>query len=252
MKFGRRLDNRRRVYFASQLKTARAVVLRDAECFEEHIFTMERLGSYLGNFHGDLKKYQPYLEGLADKSPLSIEAEAVCPELHIGFGALYEEVRLGRNDAMHQGAIARHLARYAQELALIMEDALMSGAKTVREFMIRDPICAELWHPLSAIRRTMLLNAFSFLPYQTQTGTWQLLSDSSLVRFMRASSTNRRKRMLMSLQDALNEGLQPTKPVVSQLNEPIERLAAAMRNIPSLVFDKQDRLVGFITAFDLL
>lgn len=247
----RELHHEQRVAFAHEFRAARAGALRDAEAFEEHIFVMERLGSYIVNLpRGDLRKYQSALEGVAHESPLAFAAEKVFPEFHVGFLALYEEARIARNDAMHQGAIARHLARHAQELALIMEDALMSGAKTAREFMVRSPVCAELWQPLSAIRRTMLLNAFSFLPFKSREGEWKLMADSELVAFIRCK--DRQTRLLMTLEEALGEGLRPAKANVSDMEEPIENIAATMGNTPRLIVDSEGRLLGLLTAFDLL
>jgi CBS domain-containing protein len=252
MRSVRRLGNEQRVDFAHQFRAARAKALRDAEAFEEHLFVMERLGSYVLNAHGNLKRFQAVLERLARESPLAFEAEKNYPDLHLSFAALYEEATIARNDAMHHGAIARHLAGHAQELALIMEDSLMSTAKKARDFMVRSPECAELWQPLSAIRRTMLVNAFSFLPFESNKGEWKLISDCNLVNFIRCSSDNRKKRLLMTLEAALVEGLQPTKADRCGIDEPIEKLAASMENVPWLVFDKEARLIGLITAYDLL
>jgi hypothetical protein len=248
----RHLELKHRLAFAYEFKTARAGALRNAEAFEEHLFVMERLGSYLTRSHRDLGKYQVDLRGLADESPLAHETAVKYPEFHVGFDALYDEVRVGRNDAMHEGAVARHLARHAQELALIMEDALMNAAKTAKEFMVRGPACAEHWHPLSAIRRTMLTNAFSFLPYLTVRGDWRLVSDSRLVQFLRDSSGSRKDRLLMTLEEALAEGLRDIKPILCGLDEPVTKLASRMKDIPCLVVSEDKRLLGILTAFDLL
>jgi len=43
------------------------------------------------------------------------------------FTALYESVRKARNAAVHEGALARHLAVHALEMALVLEDALMTN-----------------------------------------------------------------------------------------------------------------------------
>src|SRR5437870_2379243 len=110
----RPLKHEQRIAFAHQFRAARAIALRDAEAFEEHLFVIERLGSYILNAQGDLGRFQPLIEGLARQSPLAFEAERTCPELHVSFTTLYDEARLARNDAMHHGAIARNLARHAQ------------------------------------------------------------------------------------------------------------------------------------------
>ena len=245
----RKFENKQRVQFAHEFRVARAFALRDGEAFEEQLLVMERLGTYLSNCHGGLKEFEELLEGLARESVLSFDAARKFPQLHSNFASLYDQARIGRNDAMHQGAVARHLARHAQELALIMEDALMNTATTAKDFMIRDPTCAELWEPLSAIRRVMLLNAFSYLPFQCG-NEWRFLSDTGLVSFLR-SGGDRKKKMLMTLEDALADKLPWTKARLCGIDESIEKLAKTMRTEPCLVVADK-RLVGLITAFDLL
>jgi CBS domain-containing protein len=153
---------------------------------------------------------------------------------------------------MHQGAAARHLARSAQELALIMEDALMAGASTANEIMVPNPVCAELWHPLSDIRRTMLLNAFSFLPYQNASGDWRLVSDCHLVQFLRDTGGNRDDRLLLTFEEAIEDGLKTTVPSMFKLTHQITAIAARITEEPCLVMTNDGRLAGIITAFDLL
>lgn len=248
----RSLGQEQRVAFAHEFRAARAISLQDAECFEEHLFVLERLGSYLLVADGDLGKFQPAMENLAKESPLAFEAERACPERHVSFTTLYEEVRVGRNHAMHHGAVARNLAKHAQELAVIMEDALMRGASKAREFMVRNPICAELWEPLSAIRRTMLLNAYSFLPFRSKNGEWKLLSDADVVAFTRGTAADRKRRLLLRLDEALDEHLKVTEAPTCDMEEPIDRVSKSMGNVPWLVIDEGNRLLGLITAFDLL
>lgn len=246
----RRLAEKQSVAFANQFREARLLSLRDAEAFEDHLHALERLGSYITQSNDGLNEFASVLEGLARVSPLSFEVAEKHPELHSTFSVLYEEARIARNEAMHQGAVARHLSRNAQEIALIMEDALMAPAKMAKDFMVRSPVCAELWHPLSAVRRTMLLNAFSFLPFEKD-GKWKFVSDVAVVAYLRSPSANRRKRLLESLGDALANSLAATDAVTCGVNEPIEKLAKSMRNAPCLVLSNK-RLVGLVTAFDLL
>ena len=75
------------------------------------------------------------------------------------------ELKDGRNDALHQGACARHLANHAVQLALVLEDALMPSEPKVSDFMVRDAICAAHWQPISFVRQQMLANSFSYLPF---------------------------------------------------------------------------------------
>lgn len=246
----RRLEEKQSIAFAHQFREARLLSLRDAEAFEEHLHALERLGSYLSRSNDGLKEFAPTLESLSRESPLAFEAAKKHPELHSSFSVLYDEARIARNEAMHHGAVARLLSRNAQEIALIMEDALMAPAKMAKDFMVRSPICAELWHPLSAVRRTMLLNAFSFLPFEKD-GKWKIVSDVAVVAYLRSTSGNRKKRLLEPLGDALSGGLVATDAVTCGLEEPIEKLARSMRDAPCLVLSNK-RLVGLVTAFDLL
>jgi CBS domain-containing protein len=248
----RKLEPEHRVAFAREFKTARSAAVRDAEAFHELLFALERLGSFRTNSRGDLSDYRKALGEIARESHLAFDSAARYPESHLSFSALYEAVRAGRNDAMHQGVPARHLSRNAQEIALIIEDALMSAAKTAKEFMVREPVCAELWQPISAIRRTMLLNAFTYLPYEKSRGAWRLIADRNLVEFLRESERDRKDRLLMTLGEALDKGLEDTPPCFCEFGDPVSMFASKMNGVPCLVLSKSRRLVGIVTEFDLL
>ena len=133
--------------FRDQFRFGRAVAVKDAEGFSEILFTVERLGSFLSKEIGTLKSYLPVLQDLACDSPLARELPKVYPGLHLPFDRLYQLVMQARNDALHQGAYARHLTSHAIELSMVLEDALMNNLGTVAEFMVRDPLCCSLWQP---------------------------------------------------------------------------------------------------------
>jgi len=140
--------------FADQFRSAREAALRDAEAFDGIVYAMERLGSFLTRRTLDLGKYEDHLAKIAAKSD-------DVPRLFRGaltpFSVLFDVVREARNDALHQGAFARHLTSHAIELALILEDALRSSeTPLVSDYMVRNPVCAELWQPLGLIRQQML------------------------------------------------------------------------------------------------
>src|SRR2546430_15710818 len=122
------LGSEERLAFAREFKAARAVAVRDAEGFDELLFVLERFGCHLTRSQGNLGQYKEALRDIAGESALSHTIPLHCPVLHVNFDSLYESVRIGRNDALHQGTGARHLARNAPEIALIMEAALMNGA----------------------------------------------------------------------------------------------------------------------------
>ncbi len=118
----------------------------NAENFQDLLFSLERLGIALTNNIGSLWRYKDDICELAKESPLAEEIPESHREWHVPFSELYEVVRIARNDALHQGAFARHLASHLTQLALVLEDALMakSGANKVVDYMVRSPVNATL------------------------------------------------------------------------------------------------------------
>src|SRR5688572_16048276 len=110
--------------FCGQLRQAREAAFRDSEAFDEVIHVVERLGSFLNEEIGDLGKYKEDIENSARLSALAEEIPAKWRGIHVPFSLLYDLVKDARNDALHQGAFARHLTGHAIELALVLEDAL--------------------------------------------------------------------------------------------------------------------------------
>jgi hypothetical protein len=151
-------------HFSYELREARAVALKDAEAFEQLLFVFERLGVYLTGSIKNLGGYADALGRVASNSPMAQLIPKDLPDWHAPFSTLYEIVKTARNEALHEGSYARHLTKNAVELSMILEDALMVEAFCARNFMVRDPVCAYMWQPISAIRRAMLVNSFSFLP----------------------------------------------------------------------------------------
>jgi hypothetical protein len=199
------------IAFADQLRLARHSALGDAEGFGEIIHTIERLGSYLTKekygdlgLNGDLGKYKAALAHFACKSGLAYDDE----QLLTPFNRLYELVRIARNDAMHQGAFARHLTMNATELAIILEDALKQfDNPTIADFMVRSPVCAEIWQPIGFIRQQMLANSYSQLPV-LENKQWYLISDAAIAIYLGAdrNGTQRKKRLAATLEKGVFGG----------------------------------------------
>jgi predicted transcriptional regulator len=78
----------------------------------------------------------------------------------------------------------------------------MTGYDKVSHFMVRNPIIASLWQPISSIRQTMLANSFSYLPVLKSDDQWRLVSDYQIVKFLRVGG-KRNDAMTRSLKDAL-------------------------------------------------
>jgi len=150
MLFKSKLTKEVRLNFRDQLRDARVKAQKDAEDFEEIVFVLERLGTILSEALVGLGKKAPSIFSVASDSPLFSEIPDAWRELHTPFAKLYDLVRQARNDAMHEGAAARYATGHAIEVSLVLENALMNGYDKVSDFMVRNPICAAMWQPLSS------------------------------------------------------------------------------------------------------
>ena len=251
------MDLNEAIYFRDLFREARAKAYRDSEDFHEILFTIEKLGVRLTNKVQSLFGYQDKIEKVAEKSPLSNNTDR---EWHLPFNELYELVKDARNDALHQGAFARHLTSHASQLVLILEDALMGKACKVSDFMVREPVCAYIWQPLSFIRQQLLLNSFSCLPIYIETDKesgWQLISDYVVAQYLRsAPSKNERKRRLAEpVREAIKQGkITFQKAQHCFADKSISSILENLTIQPILIVDKKqkDQLLGILTAYDLL
>jgi CBS domain-containing protein len=245
------------LHFRNQFRHARVLVLRDAEAFDEIIFVVERMGMFLTHRVRQLPGYKSRIEEEAERSPLVCEVSGKWPQLHIPFTKLFDLVKDGRDWAMHQGAVARHLTGHATKLAIVLEDALMHGYDMVRDFMVQNPVCAQPWQPLSLIRQTMLENSFSFLPVNCgpeAAPTWKLVSDLDVARYLRAGARN--LRLAGTLLEAQESGGIELR--ASNCFKPEDSVSTVLKDskeLPILVTDTgkaSGRLLGIVTTFDLL
>lgn len=252
--------------FRLQFLHAREDALKDAEAFEGIIHVVERLGQFLFPKGRGLGDYKPAVSKVAKHSALATDVPAKTRNVHTPFDLLYNIVKNGRNDALHMGAFARHLTTHAIELALILEDALrmienpnMEQANYVSDYMVREPVCAQLWHPVSFIRQRMLTNSFSYLPVKNMTGKWCLVSDLQIAQYLQGGSNKERQRRLAkTLEEALKEApgivLPPMKYIKDtvSINEVLKTFDAGGKPILVFTNTKEAEPVGILTAFDLL
>lgn len=260
-------DKNQAIYFRDEFRKARIVALEDAEGFQEILFALERLGSFLLKRTATLGQYEGKIRNLAKSSCLALGCDKIW---HSDFNTLYKLVRTARNDALHQGAIARHLTESAVKLALIIEDAIQKEAQLmiVSDYMIRNPICANLWQPLSFIRQQMLINSFSFLPFEDENEKWWFISDYELAKYFNSECDCgmpiiekkpkcicREKRIaetLGNVRSKLNPSLADKEKIYA--DDEIEKILNNFNSKPILVFDnrKTHNLVGIVTPFDIL
>jgi hypothetical protein len=224
--------------------------LKDAEAFDGIIHVVEKLGQFLVGKIKNLGQYQEAIEEVAEKSPLATEVPDRFRNVHTPFNLLYNIVKDARNDAMHIGASARHLTQHTIELALILEDALRTFdmSQKVNDYMIRNPVCAELWQPISFIRQQMLTNSFTYLPVKKD-GKWFLVSDFEIAKFLQGGS--RKEHLVTSLEKATEIKLYPAKLWSGQT--PASEVLKDFGGMPILVGENSESgLEGILTAFDLL
>jgi len=250
--------------FRIQLQHAREDALKDAEAFDGILHVVECLGSFCFGRVAALGPFQPEVEKVARLSPLA-DVPAQWRSVHIPFSLLYNLVKDARNDAMHQGASARHLTTHAIELALVLEDALRmsenaeKSSLVVSDYMVPDPVCAHLWQPVSLVRQRMLTNSFSYLPVQDAAGQWCLVSDLEVAQYLQVDENKepiangkRNVRLATPLEKASEIALLPAKHVPD--TTPIAKALVDFDGKPMLVFryNGKAELVGILTAFDLL
>jgi hypothetical protein len=247
------------LHFRDDLRSARALALSDGEDFEEVIFAIERLGIHLTQEISGLGGYRAKLTDLAERSPLAPGLDGQ-PSGETNFRDLYQIVKDARNDALHAGAYARHLTANAVKLAIVFEDALMSNAKYVRDFMVGNPTTASQWQTVCLARQAMLVNSFSYLPIlvsqsQTRNG-WRWLSDFQVAKFLRSAESNEERKKLLG--KTLKEVIEDGRIAIDQAEtcKPDETVAAALakcKGLPVLVTNgAATELLGIVTPFDLL
>jgi len=235
--------------------------LGDAEAFDGIIHVVERLGSHLSKErlgdkgeHGSLSKYAGELKHLAANSGMAVETPDRFRNLLTPFETLYELVTVARNDALHQGAFARHLTKHAIELAIVLEDALSNHMNlVVVDFMVRNPVYAEPWQPVGFIRQQMLANSYSYLPVSGDDGRWHIVSDAAIATFLgpERKGEARRKRLASTLREA-SVSLIPATFVDEKT--PLAEALNLLGDTPILLVQNPGLkgLIGILTAFDLL
>jgi CBS domain-containing protein len=246
------------LHFRDQLRDARADALKDAEAFEQLVFVVERIAIYLTGNIENLGAYAGPVSDLAKRSPLAADIPALLPGSHAPFATLYDLVRQARNDALHEGAFARHLTRHAVELSIILEDALMVDASCARDFMVSDPVCALWWQPISSIRRSILENSFSYLPVAMEGNTAhgrRFLSDFSVASYLREAQTSaeRYRRLARQLGEAVKAG--EIRLIDAPSCGPEDSVATILersKGLPVLVIGPDGDLRGIVTPFDVL
>ncbi len=250
----RDINKENAIFFRDEFRKARMEAYENLENYQEILFVIERLGSFLKeNAKGTLNDFRSDLKKLSEFSTLSGEKTKT-------FNRLFNIIQQARNDALHQGAFARHLTYNLVRISLIFEDALEMKLENlleingeimkIKDFMVGNPVIAELWQPLNFIRHQMLAHSFSYLPFKKD-GTWFLISDYILASYLR--SADRKKKLNETLKGAI-KNLEEIKSGKVLLNDSVEKMFDESNGKPVLVFEDKNyqRLVGIITPYDIL
>lgn len=242
--------------------------MADSEGFTEILFAIEELGALMKTKVMALGQYRAELRDLAALSPLSWEGSE-SPNTK-RFEWLFALVKDVRNEAMHQGASARHATDRCVDLCLMLEDALATFRSTVGHLMVVSVVEAKLHETVSAVRRTMLSHSFSFLPVQLEDGHWSLISDAEVARFLRQHHETclRADRLAMPLSATLGgdgsevsagKALRKIRCVDAAAyvgeEDDVNSVLDRIDERPVLVTSDgqpKGRLVGILTSFDLL
>ena len=176
------------LYYARELRSARAKVRERPEDFLVVAHAVEALGTSMGaNPKGGFAKACKKLDAVFD--------------LDADVQAAFERVRLTRNLAAHEGAIASRSAGAAIEITIALESAPMNMVPkqkswTVRAWMARSVVLAEPWWTVAQARRIMIEKDFSALPIRVRLdgetctglppagGHYHLLRDRHIVDYL--------------------------------------------------------------------
>jgi hypothetical protein len=118
--------------------------------------------------------------------------------------------------------------------------------------MVKNPIIAELWQPVSFIRQQMLANSYSYLPLYAEEG-WRVVSDSAIANYLGPKTGVESRRLLATpLRDAsilLSEAMFVDEK--TPLGDALSCLVATPLLLVKNPFTP-DSLLGIVAAFDLL
>ena len=245
------------LYFARQMRGARAQVQADAEGYVAVAIAVEQLGAALGAKGGMAAAKERIVKCLFPKDTDWREGQKGSHSLD----AAYERVRRARNIAVHEGAISRAVATHAIDLTIGLEVALMNAVDTdaAQAWMVPDPTVAHPWMTVAQVRSALLAGGFSALPIWWK-DAWHLVRDIDVVVYLIQAGKDMAKTKVR-LQDAVGTGavpklhLQPAPLVISpETNVKTLGVAGWKSEVPALVVwrDNPKRLLGVLTPHDLL
>src|SRR5439155_290406 len=126
-----------------------------------------------------------------------------------------------------------------------LEEAIVSDMTHVGDLMVRTPVVAYGWQHVADVRKAMLGNSFSAVPFRIEksdNSEWQLLTDAGIVRMLNsASTTAERNRLLaMTIDSALEqERIEPQRAICCSPTDLIRAVVPQLNQLPILVIETE-------------
>lgn len=250
------MNNEAIIYYRNEFRNARYQALLNSEDFTSLLFVLESFGGYLARLcesnDWGLGKLKKYLKAFISDSPYLYDIPQKYPVHHCEFDFLYKFVQDTRNEYAHKGVYARQKTRFILELCLIFESKLNELDMKASNYAVSGVTIAEIWQPISLVKKEMLINSYSYLPIYVD-GEWMLISDYNLAVYLRKS---KKRKESETLEQALNNEIDKLKLESVEQLKPDKDISDIKLNDtkPKLVVDEvnSEKLYGLFTAFDLL
>lgn len=243
-------DERERIrYTVEELRQTRGRVLKGNSDFLDIVQVIETFGRDRWKKR-NLSQITKKLAGL-------IENQKACASSGEAMSLLHA-MRDGRNEAVHTGTLGRQLARDCVRVGIMVEEALRreAGMKSVAEYMVESVVYARLWQTLRTIRRTMMENEFTHLPFEN-CGQWYVVSAEALCIFRDNQEGAKNEVWSQTLREALQREycrLAAPKAALVERNECIHQATKRIKGQGILLVQGEfdSGIVGVVTPFDLL
>ena len=243
-------DERDRIrHTAEALRQARGRVLQGSSNFLDLVQVIERFGKEHWKKQ-NLKCINKKLAKLIDAWNTGGSPEEV--------RRLLDAMREGRNEAVHEGTLGRRLARDCVRVSIMVEEALRREAemKVVSDHMVETVVHARMWQTLRTIRRTMMENEFSHLPFENE-GQWYTVCAEALCVYRDQHREEGKEvwgQTLRCAKERVHKPLDVRKAVLVDFDEGIHEATTQLKGEGMLLVRRKcdNGIVGVLTAFDLL
>lgn len=231
-------------YYLRLFRNARYQVLADGENFTNVCFALEEFGTAL------LRKKQTGLGGYKNVLVKFLGDDAYSKK----FDTTFEKLKSARNGKSHQGVFARHAARNAVKICIMIEEKITEQMETLEDLMVDEIIWAQEFMPVAKIREMMLRYSFSYLPFKWE-DKYYLIADYQIAHIWK--NLDYRDKYTTPFSQIFSEKFEESDPTMKRINtEPFDKEKEINKlpipTQPILIKDTENHIVGIITPFDFL